>query len=164
MPDDELPSLADKRWPALSRMRIFQVTLPFDLEEPPDGCRYTETTVRMSFDGPGIVAMKLSGTSGGIGGDDSVLDTRGVGRQQLTWKLSARDEQSDLRPSGREVQAVVAAPIAAERLTGTLDAKIRFTRPESSLVKRFTAEPQQPLRFALDVTDGTFETLPEENA
>jgi hypothetical protein len=148
-------------------MRVLEVILPFDLEEPPDDCRYTETTVRMSFDAPGVIAIKLSRPSAGAGGDgadDSVLDTRGVGRQQLTWKLSARDEQSGLRPSGREVRAVVGAPIAAERLTGTLDARIRFTRRESGVMKRSTAEPQRPLRFALDVTDGTFETFAEENS
>ena len=93
-----------------------------------------------------------------------MLDTWGAGRQQLTWKLSARDEQSGLRPSGREVQAVLGAPLAAERLTGTLDARIRFTRPESGGTKRFTAGPRHPLRFALDVADGTFETFPEENS
>ena len=133
VPDDELP-VADQRWIDLPGIRVFEITLPFDLEEPPDGCRYTETTVKMSFDDPGVVARRLSRPPAGAGengADDSMLDTRGVGRQQLTWKLSARDEQSGLRPSGREVQAVLGAPIAAEQLTGTLDARIRFTRPES---------------------------------
>jgi hypothetical protein len=92
-----------------------------------------------------------------------VLDTRGVGHHQLMWKLSAHDELSGLRPRGREVRAVVGSPIASERLTGTLDFKIRFTRQESGVVKRSTAEPPHPLRFALDVTDGTFETLPPES-
>ena len=164
VPDDELPSPADPRWLALPQMRVFEMTLPFDLEEPPDGCRYTETTVRMSFDDSGVVAIKLSRPSAGTEGDDSVLDTWGVGRRQLTWKLSALDEQSVLRPSGREVQAVVGAPIAAERLTGMLDARIRFTRRESGVVKRSSAEPRHPLRFVVDVTDGTFETVPEENS
>lgn len=163
VPDDELPPL-DQRGPALARMRVIELILPFDLEEPPDGCRYTETTVRMSFTDPGVVAMKLSRPPAGDGADDGVLDTRGVGRPQLTWNLSARDEQCGLRPSGREVQAVVAAPIVAERLAGTLDARIRFTRQESATVRRSTAGPRQPLRFVLDVTDGTFEILPEENS
>jgi hypothetical protein len=164
VPDDELPSPGEQRRLDLPQMRVFELILPFDLEEPPDGCWYTETTVKMSFEGPGVVAMKLSRPPTGDGADDSVLDTRGVGRQQLTWKLSARDEQSGLRPSGREVQAVVGAPITAERLTGTLDARIRFTCRESGVVKRSIAEPQHPLRFALDVTDGTFQTLAEENS
>jgi hypothetical protein len=167
VPDDELSSRRDQWRLDLLRMRVFEMTLPFDLEEPPHGCQYIETTVKMSFDDPGVLAMELSrppAGAGETGADDSMLDTRGVGRQQLTWKLSARDEQSGLRPSGREVQAVVGAPIAAVRLTGTLDARIRFTRRESGAAKRFTAEPQHPLRFALDVTDGTFETFPEENS
>ena len=161
VPDDELPSPGQV---GLPRMRVFELILPFDLEEPPDGCRYTETTVKMSFDGPGVVAMELSRPPTGDGADDSVLDTRGVGRPQLTWKLSARDEQSGLRPSGRTVRAVMGAPIAAERLNGTLDARIRFTRRESGVMKRAAAEPRHPLRFTLDVTDGTFETFPGENS
>jgi len=168
VPDDELPSQGDQRRLDLPRMRVIEVVLPFDLEEPPDGCRYTETTVRMTFDSLDVRALEISRPSAeGIGGDradDSVLDTRGVGRHQLTWKLSARDEQSGLRPNGREVQAVVGSPIAAERLTGTLDVSIRFTRRVFGVVKRSTAEPRNPLRFALDVTDGTFETLPGEDS
>jgi hypothetical protein len=164
VPDDELPSPGEQRRLDLHQMQVFELVLPFDLEEPPDGCRYTETTVKMSFDGPGVVAMELSRPPTGDGADDSVLDTRGVGRQQLTWKLSARDEQSGLRPSGRTVRAVMGAPIPAERLTGTLDARIRFTRRESGVARRSTAEPQHPLRFVLDVTDGTFETFPEESS
>jgi hypothetical protein len=163
VPDDELPS---DRWLALLRMRVSEVVLPFDLEEPPDGCRYTEITVRMTFDSPDVEALSLSRPSAETGGDDaddSVLDTRGVGRQRLAWKLSARDEQSGLRPNGREVLAVVGSPIAAERLTGALDVSIRFTRRAMGVVKRSTAEPRGPLRFALDVTDGAFETLPGED-
>ena len=59
VPDDELP-VADQRWIDLPGIRVFEITLPFDLEEPPDGCRYTETTVKMSFDDPGVVVRKLS--------------------------------------------------------------------------------------------------------
>lgn len=163
VPDDELPTPRDERWLALPRMRVTEMVLPFDLEEPPDDCRYTEITVRMTFDTPGVEALELSRPSaktGVDGADDSVLDTRGVGRHQLAWKLSARDEQSGLRPSSREVLAVLGSPIAAERLTGGLDASIRFTRRVCGVVKRSTAEPRHPLLFALDVTDGTFEVLP----
>jgi hypothetical protein len=163
VPDDELPSLGQQRRLDLPRMRVIEVVLPFDLEEPPDGCRYTEATVRMTFDSPDVRALSLSRPStegtGRDRGDDSLLDTRGVGRQQLAWKLSARDEQLGLRPNGREVQAVVGTPIASKRLTGTLDVSIRFTRQVFGVVRRSTAEPRHPLRFALDVTDGTFETL-----
>lgn len=158
VPDDELP---DGRGLDLPRMRVTEVILPFDLEEPPDGCRYVETTVKMAFDSPDVVAMELTRPSAGAGAgrvDDSVLDTRGVGRQQLAWKLSARDEGSGLRPNGRQVRAVLKSPIAHERLTGTLDASIRFTRRVHGVTKRATAEPRHPVRFALDVTDGTFET------
>jgi hypothetical protein len=163
VPDDELSA---QRPLDLLQTRVFEVIVPFDLAEPPDGCRYTETTVRMSFDTPGVRALELSRPSAGSDGgwaEDSVLDTRGVGHHQLMWKLSAHDELSGLRPRGREVRAVVGSPIASERLTGTLDFKIRFTRQESGVVKRSTAEPPHPLRFALDVTDGTFETLPPES-
>jgi hypothetical protein len=162
MPDDEL---VDPRRVDLLKMQVFELILPFDLEEPPDGCWYTETTVKLSFDGPGVIAIELSRPPAGTGesgADDSLLDTRGVGRQQLTWKLSARDEQSGLRPSGRAVRAVVGVPIAAEQLAGALDARIRFVRRESGTQKRSTAEPRHPLRFTLGLIDGTFETFPAE--
>jgi ubiquinone biosynthesis protein UbiJ len=117
----------------------------------------------MTFDTSEVLALKLSrppAQTGGDRADDSMLDTRGKGRGQLTWKLSALDEQSGLRPNGREVLAVVTAPIAAQRLTGALDVSIRFTRRVFGVVQRSTAEPRHPLRFTLDVVDGTFETFP----
>jgi hypothetical protein len=165
VPDDELKR-EDGRRPDLQGKRVVEILLPFDLEEPPDGCRYTETTVRMTFDTPEVLALKLSrppAETGGDRADDSMLDTRGQGRRQLTWKLSALDEQSGLRPSGREVLAVVTAPIAAQRLTGALDVSIRFTRRVFGVVQRSTAEPRHPLRFMLDVVDGTFETFTAED-
>lgn len=168
VPDDGLPSPGDQWRLDLPRMRVTEVVLPFDLEEPPDGCRYTETTVLMTFDSPDVRALKLSRPSaeetGGDRADDSLLDTRGVGRRQLAWKLSARDERSGLRPNGRQVQAVLGSPIDSGRLTGTLNVSVRFTRRVSGGMKRSTAQPRHPVRFALDVTDGTFETLPGEDS
>lgn len=167
VPDDELPVPGYGRRPDLDRIRVTEVVLSFDLEEPPDGCRYLETTVKMAFDSPDVIAMELSRPPAKADADrvdDSVLDTRGVGRRQLAWKLSARDGQSGLRPSGREVQAVLGSPLACQRLTGTLDASIRFTRRVPGMTKRATAEPRHPLRFALDVVDGTFETLADEGS
>jgi hypothetical protein len=162
VPDDELPSPQRLDLPQL---RVFEVIVPFDLAEPPDGCRYTETIVRMSFDTPGVRAIEFSRPSAGTDGDradDCVLDTWGAGHQDLIWKLSARDELFGLPPRGREVRAVLGSPITSERLTGTLDFKLSFTRRESGGAKPSTAEPPHPLRFTLDLTDGTFETLPEQ--
>ena len=161
MADSDLPVLAQRR-PDLGRLRLTAVTLPFDLEEPPDGCRYTETTVQMTFDSPDVRSLKLSRLAPAGIDDDSDLDTRGVGRPQLTWKLTARSAHAGLRPTGRQVVAVLESPAASEWLTGTLDASIRFTRRMLGVATRSSAEPRYPLRFALNVVDGTFTAAPDE--
>jgi hypothetical protein len=161
--EDDLPPTEWLR-PNLRQLRLTAVVLPFDLEEPPEGCRYIETTVQMKFDDTQVCSLRLSRPAANGDGedhaDDSLLDTRGVGRQQLTWKLTARNELAGLRPRGREVLAVLESPLALHRLTGTLDAHVRFTRRLLDHVRTSTAEPRQPLWFALNVADGTFETGP----
>jgi hypothetical protein len=157
--DDELPVPIQDRLGL--RQRLTRVVLPFDLEEPPEGCRYLETTVRMAFDSLDVRSLQLSRPTADRAADnhveDSVLETRGVGRQQLTWKISARSEADGLRATGRQVLAVVESPLAAEWLTGTLDASVHVTRRLLGVVRKSTAEPRHPLRFALNMTDGTFE-------
>jgi hypothetical protein len=155
--DDELPLLDQKR-PDLARLRLTELVLPFDLEEPPEGCRYISTTVRMTFDTPGVLSRRLAVPSAeGDCTDDSLLNTRGVGRRQLTWQLTARSDLVGLRPTGREVLALIESPLASERLTGTLDANVRFIRRMLGVNRAATAEPRHPLRFALNVADGSFE-------
>jgi hypothetical protein len=165
LPGDELTEEELRRL-GLAELRLSNVILPFDLEEPPDGWRYLETTVRMTFDSPDVESLRLSGPPAGTDGyrrpDDGLLDTRGVGRQRLTWKLTALNEQLGLRPTGREVLAVVASPQASERLTGTLDASVSFTRRLLGRDRKSTAEPRYPLRFTLNVIDGTFEAVPDQ--
>ena len=158
VPDDELDETTQRR-PDLSRLRLTAVVLPFDLEEPPAGGRYLETTVRITFDSPEVRALrmpKLVASDGPEPGGDRVLDTRGVGRSRLTWKLTARSEQAGLRPSGREVLAIVESPLSLERLTGTLDAQVQVAQRVRGRDRKTTAQPRYPLRFVLNVTDGTF--------
>jgi hypothetical protein len=158
--DDELPPPDQKRL-GLARLRLTELVLPFDLEEPPDGCRYISATVRMTFDTPGALSRRLAvpAAEGDCTNrsDDSFLDTRGVGRRQLTWQLTARSNLVGLRPTGREVLALIESPLASERLTGSLDASVRFIRRMLGVDRTATAEPRRPLRFALNVTDGSFE-------
>jgi hypothetical protein len=167
VPDDEL-TVDELRRGGLAGLRLSKIILPFDLEEPPDGCRYLETTVRMAFDSHDVESLQLALPSVGPDGprwpDDSVLDTRGVGRELLTWKLSARHEQLGLRPTGREVLAVLASPQESERLTGTLDANVCFTRRVLGRDRKSTAEPLSPLRFTLNVVNGSFEAGPDPSA
>jgi hypothetical protein len=167
VPDDEL-SEEELRQPGLQGRRVSKIILPFDLEEPPDGCRYLETTIQMAFDGNDVESLALSlppiGTDGSRWPDDSVLDTRGVGRKLLTWKLTARDEQLGLRPTGRAVLAEVASPQGSEQLTGTLDANVCFTRRLLGRDRRSTAEPLHPLRFTLNMISGSFEAGPDHGA
>jgi hypothetical protein len=164
VPDDELPA-QDQLRPDLPQLRLTSVRLPFDLEVPPVGWRYTETTVRITFDNPRVLALRLSQPSAGGDGEgpagDSVLSTFGVGRPELTWQMTAGNDQVGLRPSGREVLAVVESPLASVWLTGTLDASVRFTRRLLGIDRYSPAEPRRPLRFSLNVADGSFHAGPE---
>jgi hypothetical protein len=165
VPEDELTE-EESRQPFIAQSLLSNVVLPFDLEEPPDGCRYLETTIRMTFDSSDVESLRLSRPPSGPAAfhhpDDSLLDTRGVGRQQLTWKLTARNQQLGLRPTGREVMAMLASPQASPRLAGTLDANVCFTRRLLGRDRKSTAEPLHPLRFTLNVIDGTFEAASDQ--
>lgn len=151
---DELPDLTRRRLD-LDGLRFSQIVLPFDLEDLPSGRRYIEATVRMAFDDSAVLAVAMSQPPA-TAGQDCDLDTWGVGSPQLAWKLTARDAGRGIRPSGRQVQAVLESPSAAEQLTGTLDASARFTRRLLGVVSSDLAEPKAPLRFALNVGDGSF--------
>ena len=166
VPDDELPLLYQRR-SGLERIRLTAMVLPFDLDEPPDGYRYTEATVRMTFDHPGVCSRRLSQPPAADTGDDqpadSLLDTSGKGRQELTWTLTARSELTGLRARGREVLAVLESPLGLQRLTGTLDARVSFIIRMFDEEQKSTAERPHPLRFALDIADGTFETFSDRD-
>jgi len=154
--DDDLPPR-----PELSRLLLTDVIVPFDLEEPPEGCRCTEARVCMTIDTPGVHALALSVPAAAVGGggrpEDFLLDTRGGGREKLTWKLTARSELAGLRPHGREVHARLESPLAAERLTGVLNATVCYV---SRLNEPGPEAAAKPLRFTLDLSGGTVETTP----
>jgi hypothetical protein len=158
--DDELPALAQRR-PDLGRWRFTQIVLVFDLEDLPGGQRYLEATVRMTFDDPDVRSVMVSRPPAAGNGADSDIDTWGAGRGELTWKLTARDPRVGIRPSGREVHAVLESPLGSDRLTGALDARVRLLRRMLGLASEVVAEPKEPLRFALNVADGTFELGPD---
>jgi hypothetical protein len=130
------------------------LVLPFDLEDLPVGRHYTEATVRMTFDDPLVRSVRPSRQDTDEAGQDSELATFGGGRAILAWKLTARDKQRGIRPSGRVVCAVVESPFSAGRLTGALDASVRFTRTMLGRTSESVAEPKQPLRFVLDLLAG----------
>jgi hypothetical protein len=154
--DDELSAL-DQRRPDLTRWRHTALALPFDLQDLAIGRRYVEATVRIAFDDPEVRSLMLvRGQPVGLA-DDSVLDTWGVGLSELTWKFTAKNDQAGIRPSGRQVLAVLESPLACGRLTGTLDSSVRFTKTMLGVVSQVVAQPKKPLKFVLDVTDGEFE-------
>ena len=154
VPDDELP-LPVQRRPDLLQLRLTGVAVPFDLEEPPDGCRCTEAVVRMTVDTPGVQGLSLTVPSTGGGADDPMdgarLDVRGIGTQQLTWKLTAHSELIGLRPRGREVLAVLESSQRVVQLTGTLAATVRFTGGRTGAARTAGAAS---LRFTLSLGDG----------
>jgi len=144
-----------QRRPDLLQLRLTGVAVPFDLEEPPDGCRCTEAVVRMTVDTPGVQGLSLTVPSTGGGADDPMdgarLDVRGIGTQQLTWKLTAHSELIGLRPRGREVLAVLESSQRVVQLTGTLAATVRFTGGRTGAARTAGAAS---LRFTLSLGDG----------
>jgi hypothetical protein len=154
VPDDELPSPVRRR-PDLLQLWLTGVAVPFDLEEPPDGCRCTEAVVRITVDTPGVQGLWLTVPSTGGAADDPMddarLDVRGIGTQQLTWKLTARSELIGLRPRGREVLAVLESSRQPAQLTGTLAATVRFTGGGAGAAR--TAEAGSS-RFTLSLGGG----------
>jgi hypothetical protein len=153
--DNELPA-ADQRRPDLLNWRFTRLNLPFDLEDLAAGRHYTEATVRMTFNGPGVRTLAMSLLPPAGGSEDSETGIWGVGRGELTWKLAARDPRAGIRPSGRHVQAVLESPLDTDLLTGSLDGTVRFIRRMLGMVNESVAEPKQPLRFVLNVIDGAF--------
>lgn len=159
--DDELPALTRRRLD-LGKWRFTMVALPFDLQELPGGRRYMTATVRMSFDDPEVRSLSLSRPAATDASEDSSMDTWGVGRGELTWKLSANSEQIGIRPNSRMVLAVLESPLACERTTGTLDAVVCLTRRVLGVPTQSVAEPKRPLRFTLNMADGAFEVAPDQ--
>jgi hypothetical protein len=161
VPDDELSALAQRR-PDLERWRFTTVALPFDLQDLSGGRRYVETTVRMSFDSPDVRSLALARSPAGEMAEDSDASTWGVGRSELTWKLTARSERLGIRPGGRLVLAVLESPNDRARLTGTLDASAHLSHRMLGVETRSVAESKRPLRFALNVADGAFEVTGDQ--
>jgi hypothetical protein len=154
--DDELPSFAQRR-PDLGKWRFTQLVLPFDLEDLSSGKRYAEATIRMTFDDPDVRSLVMSRPLSTDADEDNDIDTWGVGRSELAWKLTARDVRLGIRPSGRLVQAVLESPLSSDRITGTLGATARVLRTMLGWASQVDAEPRRPLRFVLNVADGSFE-------
>lgn len=161
--DDELPVLARRR-PDLGRWRFTALTLPFDLQDLSAGRRYVAATVRMTFDNPEVRPLMLTQPPPVRPDEDSNIDTWGIGRAEAIWKLTARDERLGIRPSGRQVLAVLESPLAADQLTGILDAEVRFTRTVLGLASQPVARARPPLRYTLNVADGAFAAVPGQQA
>ncbi|WP_131738717.1 hypothetical protein [Actinomadura roseirufa] len=155
----ELTELARRR-PDLRQWHHTVLILPFDLEEPPEGRRYVEATVRATFDDEDVRALNLGEPSYGAappgGTADALLLTRGSGRHRLTWQLTAADRAAGMRASGRAVLAVLESPRGTDRLTGVLDARVTYAYTLLGAVNRVKAETREPLPFHLDVSQGDF--------
>lgn len=161
VPDDELPALAQRRLDLVGR-RFTQLLLPFDLQDLPGSRRYVEATVRMTFDDPAVGSLSLARPPSDGSPDDAEIDTWGVGRPQLTWKLTAKNERLGIRPHGRQVLAVLESPFGSDWLTGTLDASVCFTRQLLGQAIQSRADAKRPLPFSLNVVDGLFEFVPDQ--
>jgi hypothetical protein len=147
--DDGLPGHLRCRLDS-DRLRYTDLRLSFDLEDLPGSRRYTQATVRMTFDDPKVRSVQLTGEPDPL----AELVTWGEGREELTWQLTARD---GMRPGGRKVGTIVESPLAAQRLTGVLDAEVEVTRYVLGTVKTTNARTMDPLRFTLDIDSGASE-------
>jgi hypothetical protein len=155
--DNELPEY-DQRRPDLTNWRFTRLELPFDLEDLAGGRRYVAAKVGLIFDNDKVSSRGLSRPALLADGEaeDSELDTWGIGRHELSWKLTARDVRAGIRPKGRALLAILESPVGTGRLTGTLDAEVSFIHSMLGVARRKTANPEVPLRFALNVDDGDF--------
>jgi hypothetical protein len=144
--EDSLPVHLQHRLDS-DRLKYTELRLSFDLTDLPASRRYTQATVRMTFDDLEVRSVQLTGEP-----DPSAeLATWGEGREELTWQLTARD---GMRPGGRKVGTILECPLATVLLTGILDAQIEVTRSVLGSVKTTVARTMDPLRFTLDIGRG----------
>ncbi|MEV7218415.1 hypothetical protein ACFCX6_01725 [Streptomyces sp. NPDC056353] len=149
--DDELPEPVRRR-PDLRRRHFFAVHMPFDLEELKARQRYVSALVRMVFDGD-VRGVSVSCTS-----SDAAVEVRthGVGRNELTYVLTPRQDDVGFAPSAQLTSAVLETSVPAARVTGTIDATVAFTHRQFGLSTRKRAEARRPLRFSLDLVSGSY--------
>jgi hypothetical protein len=151
--DDDLPPSIQLR-PDLLDLWLTGVTVPFGIEEPPEGCWCTEAVLRMTVDSPGVEGLWLTvprAESTRDPMDDALVETGVAGTQELAWTLTSRSELVGLRPRGREVLAVLASPQQWDQLTGTLSARVRLT----SRAGGTRTEVIEPSPFTLRLSGGS---------
>jgi hypothetical protein len=146
--EDSLPVHLQRRLDS-DRLKYTEVRLSFDLTDLPASRRYTQATVRMTFDDVEVRSVQLTAEPKPDPGTE--LATWGEGREELTWQLTARD---GMRPGGRKVGTVLECPLATVLLTGVLDAQVEVTRSVLGTVKTTVARTMDPLRFTLDIGSG----------
>jgi hypothetical protein len=144
--DDSLPVHLRRRLDS-DRLKYTELWLPFDLTDLPPPRRYTQATVRMTFDDRAARSVHLTGEPA----PGTELATWGEGREELTWQLTARD---GMRPGGQKVGTIFECPLATMLLTGVLDAQVEVTRSVHGTVKSTVARTIDPLRFTLDIGSG----------
>lgn len=144
--EDSLPVHLQRRLDS-GRLKYTELRLSFDLTDLPASRRYTQATVRMTFDDLEVRSVQLTGEP-----DPGIeLATWGEGREELTWQLTAR---AGMRPGGRKLSTIFECPLATVLLTGILDAQVEVTRSVLGTVKTTVARTMDPLRFTLDIGSG----------
>jgi hypothetical protein len=153
--DGDLPEPLRSRLD-FDRLKYTMLWLSFDLQDLPRSRRYTQATVRMTFDDPAVRSVRLDSEP-----DPRVeIVTWGEGREELTWQLTARDD--GLRAGGRRISTILESPLVARQLTGVLDARVEFARQVLGKAKITFARATQPLRFTLDIDKGDFQFVPAQ--
>lgn len=150
---DHLPP-SERARPDLRNAAILGIRFPFDLEDLPAHSRYLAATVAVEFDTEGVRAQSGLLVFEGVGaGEASVpeLPATLFGKSSATPRWTFDEKQSGpLRPGGHEVTTIVKAPIGAQRLRGSLNARATLAKPRRGRETRVKA----PLRFELNIADG----------
>jgi len=161
MADSDLP-ISTRHRADRGRRRFDAVRLSVELEQLEHGQYYVDARLRLSFDEPDVFSVLYYPPENPPLEADVELTPSAAGLNEFGWRLTSRGQGAGVRAGGREFRAVMEAPLTAQQLTGTMDARVRFVKYTMRVPTTKEAEPKEPLRFALDLEEGTFAYLPDQ--
>jgi hypothetical protein len=156
--DNDLP-LPIRHRADRGKRRFDAVRLSVELEQLEHGQYYIDARLRLAFDQPDVFSVLYYPSENPPLEADVELTPSAPGLSEFGWRLTGRSQGAAVRAGGREFRAVMEAPLTAQELTGTMDARVRFVKRTMRVPTTKEAEPKEPLRFTLDLQEGTFAYL-----
>ncbi|MFC4589256.1 hypothetical protein ACFO8L_24410 [Sphaerisporangium corydalis] len=156
-PEDLPPEVSAAR--GAGRWTYTQLRFPFDLEEAEPGLSYVEAVFQVALDDSDVVARRLSL----VHNDDpapveaDTVTTFGDGRDDFRWRMRP-EPGGALAEGGRAARVLLEVPQRATSLTGTIGVSARLRDTELGI--EVPVRVREPRRFTLDLTDGTFTSVP----